>query len=269
MDSGGTPRGVSAAGLQQGKRRFGASLALVVCALLWVFGAGWSGDPYEVVWRVAGLLTCLAGLAVAIGRARARRGDTWQAALVAAPASLLGPLSAALLLIPPVRRSLREAPVQLRARGEELQALGHTSDQAAAAHRLGIALGLGLVAATVALLSSVAIGVWLALASSTLTDGDGVSMSLLLALIVGPVAFVAVLVVQGHRRALAWVELAAGTAMLGAVVCVALDHGDLNWEDGSHVSVSFLYWLWGLVAVLFLSGAGATWGRRSPRGRQG
>src|SRR6185369_3573591 len=162
-------------GHPRGRRRYGASLALGGCAALWCVGFG-SSDTSVVIWSVGGLLACLAGLAVAIGRARARRGDTWQAALVAAPASLLGPLSAALLLIPPVRRSLREAPVQLRARGEELQALGHTSDQAAAASRRGIALGLGLVAATVALLSSVAIGVWLAFASSTLTDGDGVSM---------------------------------------------------------------------------------------------
>lgn len=94
-------------------------------------------------------------------------------------------------------------------------------------------------------------------------------MSLFLAFVVGPIAFVGVLVVQGHRRALAWIELAACAAMVGAVICVALDHGDLNWEDGSHVSVSFLYWLWGLVAVLFLSGAAAIWERRSPRGRQG
>jgi hypothetical protein len=264
-----SPHAVSAAARKPGKRRFGAALALVAFAALWLFASSWSGDPTEVVWRVAGFLTCLAGLAVAIGRARVSRGDTWQAALVAAPASLLGPLSPALLLIPPVRRSLRDVPAQLQARGEELNALGHTSDQAAKAYRRGIALALGLVAATLAFLSSVAIGVWLAFASSTLTDGDGVSMSLLLALSVGPVAFVAVLVVQGHRRALAWVELAAATAMVGAVVCVAFDHGDLNWEDGSHVSVSFLYWLWGLVSVVFLSGAAAIWEWPSPRDRKG
>ena len=256
-----SPHPVSAARGPRGKRRFGAALALVGCAMLWLFASGWSGDPYEVVWRVAGFLTCLAGLAVAIGRARARRGDTWQAALVAAPASLLGPLSAALLLIPPVRRSLREAPVQLRARGEELKALGHAPDQAVAAYRRGISLAFGLAAATLAFLSSVAISLWLAFASSTLTDGDWVFLSLFLAFIVGPVAFVGVLMAQGHRRVLAWVELAAATAMVGAIICVAVDHGDLNWEDGNRVSVSFPYWLWGLVAVLFLVGAAVTWER--------
>jgi hypothetical protein len=43
--------------------------------------------------------------------------------------------------------------------------------------------------------------------------------------------------------------------MVAAIVCVALDGGDLHWEDGNRVSVSFLYWWWSLVAILFLSGA--------------
>ena len=229
--------------------------------MLWLFASGWSGDPYAAIWRVTGFLTCLAGLAVASGRARAGRGDTWQAALVAAPASLLGPLSAMLFLIPGVRRSLREAPIQLRARGEELEALGHTQDQAVAAYRRGISLGLGLVASTLAFLSSVVISIWLAFASSTLTDGGWVFLSLFLAFIVGPVAFFGVLVVQRHRRVLGWVELAAGAAMLFAVICVALDNGDLNWKDGNRLSVSFLYWLWGLTAILFLVGAAVMWER--------
>jgi len=264
-----SPHTVSAGRGPQGKRRFGAALALVACAGLWLFASRWSGDPYEVVWRVTGFLTCLAGLAVAVGRARARRGDTWQAALVAAPASLLGPLSATLLLIPPVRRSLRQAPIQLRARGEELEALGHTQDQAVAAYRRGISLALGLAASTLAFLSSVVISIWLAFASSTLTDGDWVFLSLFLAFIVGLVAFVGVLIVQGHRRVLAWVELAAATAMAVAIICVALDNGDLNWEDGNRLSVSFLYWLWGLVAILFLMGAAVTWERPGKGGLRG
>jgi hypothetical protein len=229
--------------------------------MLWLFGSGWSGDPYEVVWRVAGFLTCLAGLAIAIGRARARRGDTWQAALVAAPASLFAPLSAALLLLPSVRRSLREVPVQLRARGEELEALGHSPDQAVTAYRRGISLALGLVASTLAFLSSVVISIWLAFGSSTLTDGDWVFLSLFLAFIVGPVAFVGVLIVQGRRRVLGWLELAAAIAMVVAIIFVALDGGDLHWEEGNRLSVSFLYWLWGLVAILFLLGAAVMWER--------
>ena len=223
-----------------------------------------SSDTSVVIWSVGGLLTCLAGLAVALGRARARRGDTWQAALVAAPASLLGPVSATLLLLPPVRRSLREAPIQLRAQGAELAALGQTPGQAAAAYRRGAALALGLTAATIAFLSSVAIGLWLAFAASTLTDGDGVVLSLSIAFLVGAVAFLAALIVQGHRRVLAGVELAAGTAMLAAVICVALDGGDLHWGEATRVSVSFLYWLWALVAILFLLGAAVA--LRAPEG---
>jgi hypothetical protein len=258
---------VTAAATQPGKRRFGAALALVACAALWLFAYGWNADPVDVVWRVSGFLTCIAGLAVAIGRARARRGDTWQAALVAAPASLLGPLSATLLVIPPVRRALREARAQLRASGRELEALGQTPEQAATAYRRGLSLAVGLMAATLSFLSSVAISIWLAFASSTLADGDGVTLSLFLAFLVGLFAFPAVLAVQGHRRVLAWVELAAAAVMVCAVGCVALDHGDLNWEDGSRVSVSFLYWLWGLVALLFVLGAAVIW-ERTPRDRQ-
>jgi hypothetical protein len=241
------------AGHPRGRRRLGASVALGGCVALWGVSFG-SSDPYFVVWSVAGLLTCLAGLAVALGRARARRGDTWQAALVAAPASLLGPLSATLLLLPPVRHSLREAPIQLRARGAELEALGHTREQAAAAYGRGAALALGLVAATISFLSSVVIGVWLAFAASTLTDGDGVALSLFLAFIVGTLGFIALLILQRYRRVLAGVEFASGAAMVFAIICVALDGGDLRWEDAGRVSVSFLYWLWALVAILFLLG---------------
>jgi hypothetical protein len=224
--------------------------------------AGWTGDPSAIVWRAGGLLTCLAGLAVAIGRARARRGDSWQAAFVAAPASLLGPLSALLLWVPAVRGSLREAALQLRARGEELEALRHPPHQtltaprqAPAAQRQGASLALGLAAAAVAFWSGAIVSVWLGFASSTLTDGDRVLLGLFVALIVGMVSFVGVLIVQRRGRVLAGVEQAAAVGMVAAIVCVALDGGDLHWEDGNRVSVSFLYWLWSLVAVLFLWGA--------------
>jgi hypothetical protein len=231
--------------------------------MLWLLGSGWTGDPYTIVWRAGGFLTCFAGLAVAIGRARARRGDTWQATFVAAPASLLGPLSALLLSVPAVRRSLREAAFQLRARGEELEALGHTPDQAAVPHRQGASLGLGLAAATVAFWSGAIISVWLAFASSTLTDGGGVFLGLFVTLIVGLFSFVGVLIVQRRRRVLARVEQTAAAGMVAAIVCVALDGGDLHWEDGNRVSVSFLYWLWSLVAILFLWGAAMTRQRRN------
>jgi hypothetical protein len=200
-------------------------------------------------------------LGVTAGRARARREDTWQVALVAAPASLLGPLSAALLLVPSVRRSLREVPVQLRAQGEKLEALGHTSHQTAVEHRQGASLALGIAASTVSFWSGLLLSVWFTFASSTLTDGAGVAFSLFLALIVGPVGLVGVLAFQRRRQALARFELVAAAGMVAAVVCVALDGGDLHWSDGNRVSVSFLYWLWALVALLFAGGAAVA---RSP-----
>ncbi len=241
----------------RGKRRLGAAVALAVWALvLLLLGVQGSG-PAGVVWFAFGLLACLAGVAVAVGRARVGRGDTWQAAIVAVGASVLGPLSAALLLVPSVRRSLRNAPAQLR--GEAREALAdpqeqaavgppgapasrwHTEEKAAVVHRRGVALALGLAAAT--------------FASSTLTDGAGVALSLVVALIVGAVSFVAVLVVRRRPRFLAGVEIVAAVGMGAAIVCVALDGGDLNWSDGNRVSVSFLYVLWALIGILFGSGA--------------
>ena len=127
--------------------------------------------------------------------------------------------------------------------------------QAAAAYGRGAALALGLAAATIAFLSSVIIGLWLAFTASTLTDGEGVALSVSLAFIVGAVGFIAALIFQGHRRVLAGIEVAAGATMVAAVICVALDGGDLHWQDAGRVSMSFLYWLWGLVAILFLLGA--------------
>jgi hypothetical protein len=243
------------------RRRLGAAVALGVCAVLWLLGLGAAGDALGIVWGVSGLLTCLLGLAVAIGRARVRRGDTWQAAFVAAPVSLLGPLSATLLLVPPVRRSLREVPLQMRARAEELEALGHTPDQAAVAYRRGASVALGLVAATLAFLSSAIIGVWLAFASNTLVGGDGVAFGLGMALIVGMAGFVGVLIAQFWQWALVGLELTAAAVMVAAIVGVAVDGGVLHWQDGSRVSVSFLYWLWALVAILFLWGAAMAWRR--------
>jgi hypothetical protein len=246
-------------------------VALAVWALvLLLLGVQGSG-PAGVVWFAFGLLACLAGVAVAVGRARVGRGDTWQAAIVAVGASVLGPLSAALLLVPSVRRSLRNAPAQLR--GEAREALAdpqeqaavgppgapasrwHTEEKAAVVHRRGVALALGLAAATLAFWSGMFISVWLAFASSTLTDGAGVALSLVVALIVGAVSFVAVLVVRRRPRFLAAVEIVAAVGMGAAIVCVALDGGDLNWSDGNRVSVSFLYVLWALIGILFGSGA--------------
>jgi hypothetical protein len=43
--------------------------------------------------------------------------------------------------------------------------------------------------------------------------------------------------------------------MVVGIVFVALDGGDLHGDDGTRVSVSFLYWVWALVAILFLWGS--------------
>lgn len=91
--------------------------------------------------------------------------------------------------------------------------------------------------------------------------GDGVAFGLGVALIVGMAGFVGVLVAQFWRRALVGLELAAAAAMVAAIVGVALDGGALHWEDGNRVSVSFLYWPWALVAILFLWAAAVAWKR--------
>lgn len=260
------------------QRRFGALIALGGLAVLWLLGLRGTGDPGAIVWYAGGYLTCLGGLAVVLGRTLVYRGDTWQAALVAAFASVLGPLSAALLLLPPVWRSLREVPAQWRARGEVPEdghspdqapvvqrdtphqapapaVHRHTPEQAAAIHRQGASLALGLTAAVLAFWSSMLIMVWFLFASSTLTDGDWIALSLVVAFIVGAVSFVGVLVVQRQHRLLARFEQAAAAGMGAAIVLVALDGGDLQWSDGNRLSVSFLYWLWGLIAILFLLGS--------------
>jgi F0F1-type ATP synthase assembly protein I len=253
--------GPAGSGQPRGKRRFSAAVALAVWASVLLLGLLDAG-PAGVVWLASGVLTCLAGLGVAIGRARTGRGDTWQAALVTAPASLLGPLSAALLLVPRVRRSLREVPLQLLARGEELETLGHTPEQAVVAHRQGASLALGLAASTLAFWSGILVGIWLGLAGGTLTDGGWFALGLLVALVVGMLGFVGALVVMRRRRVLALLEQTAAACMVVAIVFVALDGGDLHWDDGTRVSISLLYWVWALVAILFLWGSAMT--RRRP-----
>ena len=107
-----------ALGQPRRKRRLGAAVALASCAILWLFNlweAGRAGHVLATVWCATGLVTCLAGLAVAIGRAVVYREGTWRAAIVAACASLFGLLSPGLLMLQPVRRSLREVPSQLHA----------------------------------------------------------------------------------------------------------------------------------------------------------
>ena len=102
-------------------RRLVAAVVLVAFAVPWLLNLARSGSAFDVVYFGAGLLTCLAGAAVAGGRALVYRRDTWQVALVALPASLLGPLSPALMLLLPVRRAVHELPSQLRTARRELK----------------------------------------------------------------------------------------------------------------------------------------------------
>jgi hypothetical protein len=258
------------------KRRFGAAVVLAGLSLLWLRALTGTGDPYAIVWFASACLVCLGGLAVAFGRALAYRGDTWQPAIVAAFASVLGPLSVGLLVLPPVWGSLREVPEQVRARhavpevaqlpdstpplppdspGPAPLVRTQTPEQAEAAHRRGTSLALGLAAATLAFASSILVGAWLTFASTTLTDGAWIALALFVVFVVGAVGFVGVLVAQRHERALARLEQVAALGMGAAIVLVAIDRGDLNWSDGNRVSVGFLYLLWGFVAFLFLWGA--------------
>jgi VIT1/CCC1 family predicted Fe2+/Mn2+ transporter len=267
-------------GEPRGKRSVGAAFALGGCAFLWLLGLLGTGDSYAIVWSAAGLLTCLVGLATVIGRICAYRDDWWQPALVTAFASVFAPLSAVLLVLPPVWRSLRDIPSQWRSRGEvamllpasdyehtpdqalaqrrargKTDPLRYTPDQAAAVHSRGASLALGLVAATLAFWIGAIISVWLAFASSSLTDGAGIMLTVFIALVVGTVSFVAVLTVRRRQRVLAGVEMAAASGMAAAIVCVALGGGNLHWDNGSRLSVDFLYPLWALVAILFPWGA--------------
>lgn len=262
----------------RGKRRPGAAVALGCCSILWLLQLVDAGDAFGIVWFGTALLTCLGGLAVATGRSLVCRGDTWQAALVAAPASLLGPLSAALLLSPAVRLALGEVEPQIRARNE-LDELGpdqppatrsqvtapdsqrsspaarHTPEQAAAAHGKGAALALGLVASTLAFWGSIFLLVWVSFAADTITDGTWFVLSLVVAFVVGAVAFVGVLIAQSRRRILAGIEQGAAAGMLVAIAFVAVEGGALHSTDGSRVGIGFVFALWALVAVLFLGGA--------------
>jgi hypothetical protein len=65
------------------------------------------------------------------------------------------------------------------------------------------------------------------------------------------------------RNVVALLEQTAGACMVVAIVFVALDGGDLHGDDGTGVSIGFLYWVWALVAILFLLGAAMTRRRRN------
>jgi hypothetical protein len=275
------------------RRRPGAAIALglwTLVALLWFKVVAGDGDVSVVIWFGSDILTCLVGLAVVIGRTVVGRGDTWQPALITVGASFLGPLSALLLALPPVWRSLRELPAQWRARhdvaplvpGEPLVReqplavtpapaqpradatagvpsgekgpLRHTPAQAASAGRRGASVALGLVAAALAFWSALLVGLWIGLAGGTMTDGNWFGIGLGIAFIVGIAGFVGVLMVQGWPRVLAGVQYAAAAAMLAAVLCIAAE-GDLHWGSGSTQSIGFLYPVWFAVAALFLWGA--------------
>ena len=88
-------------------------------------------------------------------------------------------------------------------------------------------------------------------------------LGLLVALVVGVLAVPGVIVGLARPGRLAKIEAAGAACMALAIIFVALDGGDLHWEDGTHYSFSFLYWLWALVAILFLASAAVARSRRS------
>jgi hypothetical protein len=132
----------------RGERRFGAAILLGACAIVWLLTLPGMTATWEHVYAGAGLLTNLAGLAVAFGRARVYRQDTWRVALVAVPGSFLGPFSAALLLFPSVRRALREVPKQLRDSQFRMAVFGPGSHPGSALALLGVLLLHGFGALT-------------------------------------------------------------------------------------------------------------------------
>jgi len=132
---------------RRGERRFGAAILLGACAIFWLTLPGTNGTS-EHIYAGAALLTNLAGLAVAFGRACVYRQDTWRVALVAIPASVLGPFSAALLLFPSVRRALREVPKQLRDSQLTMAVFGPGSHPGSALALLGVLLLHGFGALT-------------------------------------------------------------------------------------------------------------------------
>ena len=132
----------------RGERRFGAAILLGASAVVWLLTLPAANGTSEHIYAGAALLTNLAGLAVAFGRARVYRQDTWRVALVAIPASVLGPFSAALLLFPSVRRALREVPKQLRDSQLRMAVFGPGSHPASALALLGVLLLHGFGALT-------------------------------------------------------------------------------------------------------------------------
>lgn len=252
--------GSAGPGQSQRKSRFGAVIALTVWALLLLLIVAESPSRAAAVWWASGLLTGLAGLALAIGRARMGRQGKWRLTLGTAGASLLGPFGVALLLIRPVRRSLREAPRLLG--GKEPRPVVHS---VARIHEPALVLArrLGFGAAALALVTSSGAtligGLLIALACQEcqMQDGNWLAGSLVVTFLVAVVAFGGVAGARGRAWLLTTVESTAASAMVVAIVFLAFDGGDVH-IDNSRLNASFLYVLYALIALLFLSGAVVT-----------
>ena len=83
------------------------------------------------------------------------------------------------------------------------------------------------------------------------SDGDWLTNGLVLTFFVAIAGFVGVLVARGRARLLAGVEVAGAVAMIVAIAFVALDGGDMHLDD-SRLDASFLYWVFALIAILFV-----------------
>ena len=122
---------------------------------------------------------------------------------------------------------------------------------------------LGVLAATLALLTSIGVvmvgGVYIGLACQACesTDGDWLILSLVVTFVVGVVGLIGVLVSK-DPAVLAGVEATAAAGMVVAIAFVVLDGGDIHLDD-ERTSASFLYWVFTLIAILFLRGAVRAW----------
>jgi hypothetical protein len=136
---------------------------------------------------------------------------------------------------------------------------------------LMLARRLGLVAAALAFVTSfgavLVLGVIIGLACQgcTAPDGDWLFNSLFVTFAAAVVGSVGVAAAGRRPRLLAGVEATAAAGMVVAIVFAALDGGDMHVGDG-RLDASFLYWVFALIATLFVSGAALARRGATPRG---
>ena len=137
---------------------------------------------------------------------------------------------------------------------------------------LVLARALGIVAAALAFLTSVGAilvgGVYVGLACQgcSSSDGEWLLYSLLVTFVVAWVGLVGALAFdEDQSRLFVGAEGAAAAGMVAAIVCLAVDGGDMHLDD-DRLNASFLYWVFGAIAILFLSGVAVA---RKPRDTDG